>query len=964
MSSIGCPYCQHKLELKGAKAGKYAPRCPDCNGKFTLTIHHDGRTEATPIAGQTAQRMPGAASVTAPPRDALSQKPATTNLSQTVAPADARTKLAAQTQPSASPVSRAPSRIDQTALPPAATSAAGHVDGDGPSLPRFQTEIKVPSGGGDASHLENSTELTGRLGGYELRQKLGAGGMGAVYLARQVSLDRNVALKVLAESLAADPSFVSRFTREAYAAAQLQHHNVVQIYDIGSDRDIHFFSMEFVEGQTLHGVVTSEGKLDAEVAAGYTLQAARGLQFAHEHGMIHRDVKPENLLLNDQGIVKVADLGLVKRANTNDTALTGVPKAIKPGSSVHTTQFNVSMGTPAYMPPEQARDAARVDQRADIYSLGCTLYDLLVGHPPFSGTTAVEVITKHARDPITPPDRVVFDTPPILSQIVMKMLAKKPDDRYGSMTEVIHSLENYLGIDGSKPFSPKAENAKAIEYVAEQFDSSKWAGIRRLLMVGFYPLCALGAIIAALTASTVAMKIAVAGGFVGFAVLTTMIYQLTIGITQRTHVFRKVRQLALGSSVIDWLIWLIAAAAIGLLLYTFGLLASWIIFGIGAAIVALAFHFIVDGLVAAERERPLNQAEVMLKEMRVRGVDENQIRNFVCRFSGDRWEEFYEALFGYEAKMQARTLWGKGDRGKDRKKFGAWRDLLIAWIDRKMLLRKERRDQKHLARLEAKALAAKGVDQAAATKQAKKTAAKFVEKAHVLKEVSAKRAAETMAPSSTVKPAEIKVVHQLWQSGEMPDGDTEVEIADEDDAYIRHGYFRRRFGTPLDMVFGQPLRLLLALIMLSGFALWFNKNGSERVISELSTFNAKAVDPAADTSKSKAGPIKPIVNDNLVTARTVRLKNMLPLAVLDPLYDAIGSPTGGLAGLLLLIGAFFNGRLLGLGVLVGAGLALFGNTVAVPGLSLLGEPLRLYITAAVATAIVFGTIFFFRKPAA
>ena len=150
-----------------------------------------------------------------------------------------------------------------------------------------------------------------------------------------------------------------------------------------------FFSMEFVEGQTLEKLVHAEGKLDPEVAVGYVLQAARGLRFAHDHGLIHRDVKPDNLLLNDQGIVKVADLGLVKQAgqdrDVDGGTAAGSGARCVGGTAGEQTQFNISMGTPAYMPPEQARDAAHVDQRADIYSLGCTLYDLLTGHPPFNG---------------------------------------------------------------------------------------------------------------------------------------------------------------------------------------------------------------------------------------------------------------------------------------------------------------------------------------------------------------------------------------------------------------------------------------------------------------------------------------------------------------------------------------------------------------------------------------------------
>ncbi|HEY1189997.1 MAG TPA: serine/threonine-protein kinase, partial [Gemmata sp.] len=141
---------------------------------------------------------------------------------------------------------------------------------------------------------------------------LGKGGMGAVLLGRQLSLDRKVAIKVMHPKIAAHPSFVARFTREAYAAAQLTHHNVIQIYDIGEDHGQHFFSMEFVPGRSLMELVKAEGRLAADVAVGYTLQAARGLRYGHKQGMVHRDIKPDNLMLNTEGIVKVADLGLVK----------------------------------------------------------------------------------------------------------------------------------------------------------------------------------------------------------------------------------------------------------------------------------------------------------------------------------------------------------------------------------------------------------------------------------------------------------------------------------------------------------------------------------------------------------------------------------------------------------------------------------------------------------------------------
>jgi predicted esterase YcpF (UPF0227 family) len=245
------------MELKGAKPGTFHPRCVACREKFLLQIFDD------------PDRAPMVAIEDDP--NARTHSPMVTS--------------AVTAKPQAAKV--------QTAIPTRTIARK--------AKPQQQTQIVQ---GLTASADDLDTQLVGAtIGGYHIAQKLGAGGMGAVYLAKQISLDRNVALKVLDPVLANDPQFVARFTREAYAAAQLAHHNVVQIHDIGAERDLHFFSMEFVEGMTLSRMVDDHGKVDAEQAVGLVLQAARGLKYAHDHGLIHRDIKPENLMLNDSGIV-------------------------------------------------------------------------------------------------------------------------------------------------------------------------------------------------------------------------------------------------------------------------------------------------------------------------------------------------------------------------------------------------------------------------------------------------------------------------------------------------------------------------------------------------------------------------------------------------------------------------------------------------------------------------------------
>ena len=280
---------------------------------------------------------------------------------QTVVPDASNSDMAFQTTP---PPSGFASR---TSVPSSQTAMPSQAAIDRPS--QFEPSIIAPSTDPTLVQIESA----GKLGPYEIVKKLGQGGMGTVYLARQVSLDRKVAVKVLNSQLAGDASFVARFTREAYAAAQLTHHNIVQIHDIGEENDVHYFSMEFVEGKTLNGLLKSGGHIEPKSAVSYILQAAHGLKFAHDHAMIHRDIKPDNLLVNDQGLVKVADLGLVKRKGTQDVS----SRMLTDASDASVTGAASAMGTPAYMPPEQARDAASVDGRAPIsirWDAPCMIY--------------------------------------------------------------------------------------------------------------------------------------------------------------------------------------------------------------------------------------------------------------------------------------------------------------------------------------------------------------------------------------------------------------------------------------------------------------------------------------------------------------------------------------------------------------------------------------------------------------
>jgi serine/threonine-protein kinase len=253
---------------------------------------------------------------------------------------------------------------------------------------------------------------------YRIEREIARGGMAEVYLARDESLNRLVALKALFPEFAREPSFVERFRREAQAAANLNHPNIVGIYDWGQESGTYFIVMEYVEGRSLRDLMRNEGPVDPGRAADITAEIASALSFAHRSGVVHRDVKPGNVLITPQGHVKVTDFGIA-RAGTSDGL----------------TQTGSVMGTATYFSPEQAQGLA-VDGRSDVYSLGVVLYELVCGGVPFVADSPVSVAYKHVREDPLPPSQRNTDVPKALEQIIMSALAKEPDQRYQSADDM------------------------------------------------------------------------------------------------------------------------------------------------------------------------------------------------------------------------------------------------------------------------------------------------------------------------------------------------------------------------------------------------------------------------------------------------------------------------------------------------------------------------------------------------
>ncbi|MCH2135938.1 MAG: serine/threonine protein kinase [Phycisphaerales bacterium] len=267
---------------------------------------------------------------------------------------------------------------------------------------------------------------TQRIPGYRIKRKLGAGAMATVFLAEQISLDRLVAIKVLPRKFSEDRDFIARFYKEGRAAASLNHPNIVQAIDVGHAQDHHYFVMEFVEGETVYEKISRDKRIKETEAIDILRQSARALLHAHDKGFIHRDIKPKNLMLTKGGQVKLADLGLARSVDDHETAKAEAGRAY---------------GTPYYISPEQIRGSMDIGPQADIYGLGATAYHMVTGQVPFNGKNPSEVMHRHLKAPLEPPDHLNPTLSAEFSQVLEMMLAKDCNHRYRTAADLLEDLE-------------------------------------------------------------------------------------------------------------------------------------------------------------------------------------------------------------------------------------------------------------------------------------------------------------------------------------------------------------------------------------------------------------------------------------------------------------------------------------------------------------------------------------------
>ena len=867
-----CPYCQFRIAVKTApKPGKYTPTCPKCKAKIALTVPNDTAAEwlATAIPGEGVSAT-----------DATEVGEVTGDFAP-----------------------RPPAPVDQTAMLSNSIAAGDRtgafikaektkVDGGETVAHTAAGELPMRPGRHDGPATE--VDMPNTLGGYEVVKELGRGGMGAVYLARQVSLDRPVALKVMNSRWASDPIFLARFTREAFAAAQLVHHNVVQIYDIGEQEGINFFSMEFVDGRSLGEMLKRDGKVDIETAIGYALQAARGLKFAHDRGMIHRDVKPDNLMLNVHGVVKVADLGLVKTPTmTPEDDMPFSRMATDPGSlrsmsglrslPSEITMAHTAMGSPAYMSPEQCKDAATVDPRADVYSLGCSLYALLAGRPPFQGDTVFDLMAKHA----TVSPEALANVPKNVNALVLRCLAKRPDDRFQTMDELIAALEQTLPNKGATT-GPTVEHLNSLEASVRRFQSAPFAKIRRPLILAFF----LGSLVAAVVGLFAGSGL-VTGAIVALILETVSAYFIVAGVFGKSYLFRRVREWAFSARFTDWAIAVLGGLALLLVLFWVGLLWVWLGTAVVAVGIAFLFHFVVDRRLAAQRRQAIDDGERLFKRLRIGGMDEDALRHFVAKNAGRAWEEYFEALFGFEAKMSVRPA-VEAQAGARLPRFAAWREPLLARLDRAQQARREQRTRKVLQKVEARKLEAEGVDRREAKVQAEAAAEQMVEQTALIK-------------ASPHKPVNVRA---MLEQAEKP-----AKRLPKPPAY----QLRRVVAAAT----GWKARFVVALLLITVGALWVrNQVDTTRLQQDLgSVHSAETSDSAQAAAKNAAGSLSGLLSRGNSLSAPVAGWFLEWVDCLNPLV----------AGIIVLLSTF-NRRALGVWLqLAGAAVALLGHLlIAIP----------------------------------
>jgi eukaryotic-like serine/threonine-protein kinase len=747
------------------------------------------------------------------------------------------------------------------------------------------------------------------LGRHVLLRLLGSGPRGQSFIALPLSLDRTDVIKVQDSDRAADRPFAARFTREAFAAAQIDHPNLVPIRDLGFDRGRLFTVVVHVAGPSLDDLLREQRQLEPYQAAVMMLQAARGLRAAHDQGLWHRDVKPANLRLDPCGLVRVDDLGLEMTPSLADA----LARKEKPKSPPESSTPGAA-GSPAYMAPEQSSDPASSDGRADIYALGGTFYHLVTGRPPFPGESAVELMRQHREEPLIPPREFAPDLPRPIADVIQTMLRKRLDERYPTMGSVVDVLEKVLDLHGERASARLEEVREPIHETADALRALPARQLRsRIVATG----AAIGAAFVGLLLYL--GLVAAAAGIAGFATLTGLAMLITSGITHRSEWLLLASRAVLGGGRRPWVVVITALAIAIAAIWISGGLLPWFLL-ILAGGVTLAFHIFIDRPLARAREHVLGPMRERLRKSRARGHDEATLRSLFLTHGGANWWKLVEALFGHRAAVaeyenaDSRTFSRLG-------LVAMWRQALLSLLKKRLEGRRDRQMVRLLERVEEGRLEASGVNLLTARRKARRAAKAMVLTAQTWRDEQRLLAREGCAVPC---PGPTPLLDRLHRAANEP------EPALEPHEPARRSLLRR-LDSLLSILLGRGLRFLLGGGIFVLFAVWLDANGilTFRQVQEQSIEIGQAIRRAARLSDP--GLLREMRwNLSLDWQRLAEPVDFIGIG--EALKTRVSAANLGTAGLLLLFSVFSGRKIAGFLAILGAAICLFGPRwgVAIP----------------------------------
>ncbi len=859
---IECPSCRHAIRIVDHRPGRFTPRCPKCETVFHLNVPDRG------------------------------DAPVTVTSIDVDVPKD---ELAARHE--------------------------GKPRADVPTLePR---PLEWPAYGVRASFGRLPRGVSRFIGRYVLLRLLGHGPRGRTFLARPLWLGHPVVLKTLASERAGDRIFRALHTREAFAAAQIEHPNLAAIRELGSRRGLDFATVEWTDGLSLTQVLDERQRIEPAQAAVVILQAARGLNAAHGQGLLHRDVKPGNLHVDEEGLVRVDDLGLEMtpslaavleergKACLGDAMTQRVPASVARAVEGARAPITAAAGTPELMAPEQASDPTSIDGRADIYALGGTFYKLVTGRPPFAGETAVELIRKHQEDPFVPPGEFVPGLPRQVSDIIGVMMGKRPEERYPNMSVVVDVLEKLLGVHEGPAASRLRETAQAFRQAADTMAHSSARQLRfRVLFVIAAIWILFTCLLAWLGLETPVIAVA------GLGAITACLVCISSSVTQRSEFFWLGMEVLWGGGMMAWTVLGLAAVGVAALLWFFGG-CSILFLLLAAGVLAASFHVFLDRPLAVERARCDTEAKALLKELRWQGHDEEKTRELIATEAGPHWDLLFERLFGHRAMMAARGRWHQGKGSRLRRPFRGLRALVLSALEKKRQDELDRRHFRLLQAAEGGRLEARGINLLTARRKAVRMA-----KAMIVTAAQWRDEEKLLGWSGSVPvPQSAPLVERLKHAAEHPEPLLEPHET-------RPSALSRSISRLVDFLLGRTIRFLLGGWMLVVLAVWLDTSG---------IVTARQV-------QEQAAEIERVVREAVHSGDAALLREMSWRIPLN--WKRLEQPIGtlflprilrgeifasnlGVAGLGLLLSTFWSRRWTGFLALLAAFLVLFGARIGV-----------------------------------